>query len=286
MYDNLMLNEIEKELGRYHKLYDAFRIIDPVTKRVITCDENLNDYSECNQLDSWRKEAIDDNSIAIRAYQKNECIMKLEQTLNSAFLVTAIPIEILSEKHILELWKNATNTFALGSDDFSDAISNLAMKDEITNLFNRRYVDLHLPEDFVRASADSSPLSIIFLDIDNLKEINDKFGHAFGDRVLIEVSDLIMQSIRANTDWAARYGGDEFLICLNNTEEDEAFEIAERIRNNIAGMLLMQNEKIKTTASLGIYSMKRENVSAAEAISLADNKMYEAKRNGKNCTMI
>jgi diguanylate cyclase (GGDEF)-like protein len=128
-------------------------------------------------------------------------------------------------------------------------------------------------------------MSLVFLDVDNLKEINDLLGHAFGDKVLKEVSEIIMRSIRFDTDWVARYGGDEFLICLNNTETKEAFEIAERIRNKIADLVILENRKIKTTASLGIYSTGQEEMTAAEVISLADHKMYEAKRNGKNCTM-
>lgn len=83
----------------------------------------------------------------------------------------------------------------------------------------------------------------------------------------------------------ARYGGDEFLICLNNNEPKETFEIAERIRNKIADLVILQNGTIKTTVSLGIYSTGKHAVTAAEAISYADSKMYEAKRNGKNCTM-
>ena len=126
----------------------------------------------------------------------------------------------------------------------------------------------------------------MFLDIDNLKEINDSLGHAFGDKVLIDVADIIMRSIRCDTDWVARYGGDEFLICLYNTEAKEAFEISERIRNNIAELVILENRKTKTSASLGIYSTEQQEVTAAEVISLADHKMYEAKRNGKNCTML
>lgn len=73
---------------------------------------------------------------------------------------------------------------------------------------------------------------------------------------------------------------------LNKTDANEAFEIAERVRNKIAELVILDNSKIMTTASLGIYSTGQEEKTAAEVISLADNKMYEAKRNGKNCTML
>lgn len=128
-------------------------------------------------------------------------------------------------------------------------------------------------------------MSLIFLDVDNLKGINDSLGHAFGDKVLIETSDIIILLIRSDTDWAARYGGDEFLICLNNTDAKEAFEVAERIRSKIADLVILQNERIKTSALLCIYSTGKHRITAAEAISYADSKMYTAKKNGKNCTI-
>jgi diguanylate cyclase (GGDEF)-like protein len=202
----------------------------------------------------------------------------------STFLVTAFPIELSGEKLVLELLKNVSNSLSINPKDYSDPSNSLALKDELTNLFNRRYVDDRLSKDIAKAFVEQSPMSVIFLDVDNLKEINDSLGHAFGDKVLIDVADIIMRSIRSNTDWVARYGGDEFVICLNKTDANEAFEIAERVRNKVAELVILQNNKIGTTVSLGIYSGQNE-MTVAEVISFADKKMYEAKRNGKNCTM-
>lgn len=221
----------------------------------------------------------------MRVFQENRCFMELHHVAQAAYLITAIPIETSKGKLTLELLKNVDNMLEIHSDDDSDRFNILAFKDELTNLFNRWYVDERLSKDLISAFVEQLPLSVIFLDIDNLKDINDSLGHLFGDNVLIEVSNIIMQSIRISTDWAARYGGDEFLICLNSTTTTEAFEIAERIRNKIAELVILENSKIKTSASLGIYSSGKNEVTAAKAISLADSKMYEAKRNGKNCTV-
>ena len=105
-------------------------------------------------------------------------------------------------------------------------------------------------------------------------------------RSLKEVSAILLHSIRTDTDWVARYGGDEFLICLYNTGSEEANLIAERIRNKISGLIILQNENIGTTASLGVSSTEDTPLSADELISSADQKMYLAKKSGKNCTMI
>jgi len=285
MTDCTILDEIETDLNRYHKLYDALRIVDPASKVVIAHSGKIVDGSENTGCAYWEDHSLKDSPIAMRAFQENECFIELKHVADAAFLISAIPIETSRGKLVLELLKDVTNSLLIGPYDNSDPINNLAFKDELTNLFNRRYVDERLPEDIIKAFTEQLPMSLVFLDVDNLKEINDLLGHAFGDKVLKEVSEIIMRSIRSDTDWVARYGGDEFLICLNNTEAKEAFEIAERIRNKIAELVILENKKVKTTASLGIYSMGQEEMTAAKVISFADHKMYEAKRNGKNCTM-
>ncbi len=285
MIDNTILYEIENDLNRYHKMYDAIRIVDPIGKNVIARSEKVADGSDNILCDYWKDGVIKDCSIAIRAFQENECFMELQHVARAVYLITAVPIETSKGKFTLELLKNVAKSLEIGQNDDSDQFNVMVFKDELTNLFNRRYVDKRLPEDLISAFVDQLPLSIIFLDIDNLKDINDSLGHVLGDKVLVEVSDIIMRSIRTSTDWAARYGGDEFLICLNSTDAKEAFEIAERIRNKIAELEIIENRNIKTSASLGIYSSGEHEITAAKAISLADSKMYEAKRNGKNCTV-
>ena len=284
MTNDILLSQIENELDRYRKLYDALRIIDPVNKRTIGRSDNSEHGLGNISFDYWTSDLISDDSIATNAFQENTCVMRLVHMGSSTFLDTAFPIELSGVKLVLELLKNVSNSLSINPKDYSDPSNSLALKDELTNLFNRRYVDDRLSKDIVKAFVEQSPMSVIFLDVDNLKEINDSLGHAFGDKVLIDVADIIMRSIRSDTDWVARYGGDEFLICLNKTDANEAFEIAERVRNKVAELVILQNNKIGTTVSLGIYSGQNE-MTAAEVISFADKKMYEAKRNGKNCTM-
>jgi len=202
-------------------------------------------------------------------------------------LITALPI---GDDFILELIKNVTDSVIIDDSYYqrfnglTDRYNNLAYQDILTGLYNRRYVDERLQKDISASIHKQQPLSMIFLDIDNLKEINDHYGHAFGDSVLKEVSQLLVRSTRESSDWAARYGGDEFLICLNNTSDDDAFEIAERIRTEITTLVILQNENIKTSASLGVYSSGSKEITAAELISMTDAKMYQAKRYGKNQT--
>ncbi len=295
MFNNITLDELNNYLKLFNKMYDAMRLVDPINKKVI---ENLYDCSDnpCEKCyEYWGKGKICDNCISTLAYQDNECYMKLEQSIDSILCVTSLPIKGTEHPLVLELLKDVSDTMMIGFGDYASGrfvrdlihdINELAVKDEITKIFNRRYADDCLPKNIVKAAMEKCPLSVIFLDVDNLKEINDTLGHAFGDATLKKVADVIISCIRINTDWVARYGGDEFLICLYNTAGSEAYEIAERIRNKISEIVILQDEKIKTTASLGIYSIENTQLTAAELILLADNKMYEAKKKGKNCTVI
>ncbi|WP_128426274.1 GGDEF domain-containing protein [Gudongella oleilytica] len=285
MDTNKTLAEIEKKLQGLNKLYDALRIVDPVNQKVIERIEYASIDKDCVY---WHNELLSDDALALRAYEDKKCCVGLEQLSASTLLITALPID---NSLILEMVKNVSDAIVLDGCDFQmdcqqlrEEYDNLAFQDELTGLFNRRYVGDCLQKDISTTIYKHQPLSIIFLDIDNLKEINDKYGHGFGDKVLIEVANLLQRSIRENNDWVARYGGDEFLICLNNASDEDAFEIAERIRTEIVALGILQNESIKTSASLGICTTRNKKVLASELISLADSKMYQAKRNGKNQT--
>lgn len=239
MDKNITLAEIENNLQRLNKLYDAIRLIDPINQRVVERDDHIPIDRDCIY---WHNELLGDNSIAICAYKDNKYYVKTEQFTNSLLLITALPID---GTLVLEMLKNVSDAILIENNDYQyvkhlahDFIS-IALRDEMTGLYNRRYVYERLKKDISNAIAKQHPLSIIFLDIDNFKKINDSYGHAFGDKVLIDVSNILIKSTRFKTDWVARYGGDEFLFCLNDTEEGKAFEIAERIRIKIAELAIL-----------------------------------------------
>jgi diguanylate cyclase (GGDEF)-like protein len=243
----------------------------------------------------WKKGKICDNCISIRAYKSNECFMKMEQLGETLIMVTAVPVGSKEKPTIVELMKNATDSMMMGTGKYGEGfliknvitqINNMIIRDQLTGLFNRRYVDERLPADIVKTTLKNTPLSLIFMDMDNLKEINDSFGHVYGDKMITRLTNVITSCIRSETDWAARYGGDEFVICLNNTNEQEAYKIAERIRKRIQDIeLCARNKNIRTTVSLGIYTTKDNTLTAEEILSLADSRMYEAKQNGKNASV-
>jgi diguanylate cyclase (GGDEF)-like protein len=165
------------------------------------------------------------------------------------------------------------------------SIRELVIKDDTAQCFNRRYFETTLPAELARASRFRTPLSLIFLDMDNLKEVNTRHGHAMGSRTLHEVSRRIRAKIR-RFDKLFRFGGDEFCIVLPETEWHGALEVAERVRHAIASRpLLVQElgpEGARMTASLGIASFPLHARGMRELIEQADRAMQRIKHGTKN----
>ena len=293
MSKQVTLKNIEGNLKFFQTMYDIVRLVDPLRKSVLEYSEcKVNEkHEECYNY--WENGKICDNCISVRAYNSNKSFVKLEYKPETVMMVTAIPMQAEGTTAVLELLKNVTDSIMVGSGDYNEGrlLHNIVsefnfriIKDKLTDLYNRYFIDDRLPADIVNAAVSGTPLSVIFLDMDDFKHINDKYGHISGDLVIKEVGNVIKNSIRADTDWAARYGGDEFFICLNNTDYDEAYGIAERIQKEIEKISVsIQGEDICFFTSMGIHTMKDSMITAEELLNIADKKMYEAKKSGKNC---
>ncbi len=161
----------------------------------------------------------------------------------------------------------------------------LVIKDDTASCFNRRHFEEFLPEELARASRFRSPVSLIFLDLDNLKDVNKQHGHAMGSRMLYEVSVRVRSRVR-KFDKLFRYGGDEFCIVLPETEWHGALEVAERVRRAIADKAFLFRELgrdcVRMTASLGIASFPLHARTQQELIQKADRAMQTIKNGSKN----
>ena len=154
----------------------------------------------------------------------------------------------------------------------------LAAVDELTGLFNRRFLDTYLSKELNRAHRYQEPFSLVFVDVDNFKHINDTYGHPVGDRVLAGLGTRVLQLLRRE-DFAARYGGEEFLIVLPHTDTEGARRFSDRLQTQ-----LEQSEfpdGVRVTYSGGIATFPDHGVTAAELLRKADVALYQAKTNGK-----
>jgi len=169
-------------------------------------------------------------------------------------------------------------------EELLERVHSMAITDPLTGLFNRRHFQELLKKEFGRVQRYSTPFSILMLDIDHFKRINDRFGHQAGDSVLREFASLISSSIRKDIDIVARWGGEEFIVLLPQTTLDEARETALRLLSKVSSFRFSALPPTKNvTTSIGVASAPSEGVDSVEKlIKLADNALYKAKELGRN----
>jgi diguanylate cyclase (GGDEF)-like protein len=171
------------------------------------------------------------------------------------------------------------------NDIMSTRFKEVAILDELTRLYNRRYMLQKLEEEISKANQTKSKLSFILCDIDNFKKFNDIYGHQVGDEVLRVVAKVFRKSSRADFDIPCRYGGEEIGLILPNTDSEKAFQIAERIRMNVSSKRF---EGVPTiiTVSIGLATYPDHAVDVESLIKEADEALYYSKKTGKNKTTI
>ena len=163
------------------------------------------------------------------------------------------------------------------------SIKNIAIYDTLTGLHNRRYFEERLGVDTQKSFYSGSPLSLVMVDIDHFKKVNDTFGHTEGDQVLCKISSLLKNSVRKK-DTVARYGGEEFILILPEASLESSFVITERIRRLVENTSFeVGRAQVKITISMGISNFPSHRAkSKEELVKMADQALYDAKREGRN----
>jgi diguanylate cyclase (GGDEF)-like protein len=160
----------------------------------------------------------------------------------------------------------------------------LASRDPLTGVHNRMALDSSMAREVDLARRQQLPLSVMVIDIDHFKRFNDKFGHAFGDEVLVAVSKAIATTVR-RSDLLFRFGGEEFVVLASHTGEQGALLLAERIRENIAGLQTIRGHDTKVTVSVGVARLQPDE-DAATFFKRADKALYKAKDDGRNRSIL
>jgi diguanylate cyclase (GGDEF)-like protein/PAS domain S-box-containing protein len=160
-----------------------------------------------------------------------------------------------------------------------------AIRDPLTNLFNRRYLQETLDRELARAERDKTPLSMVMMDLDHFKKVNDRYGHQGGDEMLRELAELLRRQTRG-ADIACRYGGEEFLVVMPSASLRDANKRAEQIRSAFDKLRVhFGGKKIHATLSLGVATYPNHGNKGDEILTKADQALYAAKAAGGNCTV-
>ncbi len=208
---------------------------------------------------------------------------------NTAESVTAdsgIIHEMLNEKLVSlqeKLEQVSQQSHSLRGEN--ETLVRLAAKDGLTGLYNHAYIKERLKQEIYRCQRYQHPLSLLMIDIDDFKSLNDNYGHVVGDRVLKSLS-MLMQEIVRPSDIIGRYGGEEFLVILPQTNSENSLAVAERIRENIELYKFevhpSKNKISRVTVSIGLCAFPDHGKTSEDLIAFADESLYAAKKEGKN----
>ena len=204
-----------------------------------------------------------------------------------------IPVTGLSEvSYLTQVFNHMVDSLRHSREEISTAhnslletnkvLQQLSITDGLTGLFNRKHIMDLFGREVVRSQRYDKPLTILLLDIDHFKEINDTCGHQTGDAVLGQLAESLMQSVR-ECDYVGRYGGEEFLIILPDSNIQSGFATAERIRKNVSTRKITVNkDNISLTVSIGVAGYPKDGGDVESIIRKADDALYKAKANGRN----
>jgi len=226
------------------------------------CAEALKDYNSMLIAPLFRGSTGIGYIIILSSLEKNRC--NLRDIKNASFI----------NEHVSSAFENALK--------YSEA-KEMAFIDSLTGLYNSKYLEAALDRELKRADRLMSPVTVLFMDLDNFKRINDTNDHLVGSRVLVEVGKILLKCVR-EVDTVIRYGGDEYVVILVDADYDVAMRVAERIRASIEQEQFIPEEEvdIRITASLGVATYPIHTRDKKELLKIADKAMYKAKDLSRN----
>ncbi|MGA1846927.1 GGDEF domain-containing protein [Deferribacter abyssi] len=274
--------DLLKEILKYMEISNEklFNVLD--SSREIFIEEIKNSSELSSNLEELEKETKLENDIE---KLKNKLISKLNEIKTNLKekdnirkeKFNKLDLEVNKIKNDLEKYKTQLNRLQKSIKKYKKE----AIVDNLTNIYNRNFLDKKLVEEVEKFQRYNSPLSVIMLDIDDFKSVNDNYGHQIGDQVLKYFTNIIKNNIR-KVDIPFRYGGEEFLIILPHTSKEQAIVVAERILKELNETVFkIKGNSLKITASIGVTEAK-EHDSVDTLIKRVDDLLLKAKREGKN----
>jgi len=236
-----------------------------------------------HQFISASYEALGDSVNALahfKRFHEYDRVIKREQTRQQA-MVLAVRLDLERAKYEAEMHRTRSVTLTALNNQLREKV----IRDPLTGLFNRRYLEEILARELVSAHTAALPVSIVTVDLDHFKEINDTYGHAAGDRMLQAISDLLLSQTRLG-DAVCRLGGEEFVVVLPGADADAAWQWAEQRRFAFATLRVTHEEtEMHGTFSAGVATAPKDGSTADTLLQTGDRALYAAKHAGRNCVV-
>lgn len=260
-------------------------------------DSDLRNYASYSNLPhgeyEFRVKAMTFRGVETETASVFFTIEKPWYITNAAYVLYAFLLFVLfaatnklREAHILDQRNSELSNLNQKLNLANEELEKLSINDYLTGIFNRRYFDAYIKEQFDFARRSHTNLSLIMFDIDNFKAINDTFGHIAGDNILIKMTKEISHILQRNTDIIARYGGDEFIIVLYDTDLGGAQVIIKKIKEAYKNIDLVKDysdKNVNTSLSFGVVSaMLKDESTPEQMLQAADEALYKAKEKGKD----
>ena len=287
--NSIKLNKLNQELALIKSLYDIVRVVEPIQKKVVgnltPMDKDESPSTPCFSF--WDRKETCVNCVSTRALNNDDVFIKIEYNHDKLYMITAIPVIYEGEKVVLEMLKDITDKNIIdieGMDatelqEMFNKRNYSIVTDELTSTFNKNYCLERLPYEIIKNAEENGNLSVIFADIDNLKSINFAYGDSVGDCAIREFACILSSQCREEVDWVARYGGDEFIVVLNNTSFELAEQVCARLDQMVRDITLTcEGQEVKITASFGVYSVDTGDVFAEELLDYARKNLYLSKK--------
>ena len=291
MYSDIISMLMDRNV--FHELFDIFRIVEAKTGKLIELKDGVLHKTDipCNNV--FGSDQRCRNCTSIRAYYTNETIAKIEYSNGSILLIMSIPIQIDTNRIVVELVKDITRSLTVDVKDstFSgeipaiiDKLNKISTTDALSGLQNRRYLDDRLPLALANCQTINTPVSLVMIDIDHFKKVNDTYGHQHGDIIITGIAKILLSYIRRNSDFAVRYGGEEMLLCFPGVSHDVCLAICNRIQEQLQSVSFTHDgQSVNVTVSMGIAESQMDNAYDKDTlIATADKRLYRAKNMGRN----
>ncbi len=288
MYNLKDLESVLKGESSLNQIFDNNRIVyvDNHTICKYINGKVIRTKEKCYSI--WEQDEICTNCTSHQAFIEQKQMVKLQYFKNNILLVISLPIFINEAPYVLELIKDITDSMIFHDSihhenyelrNLINRLNIISEKDPFTDLFNKKYIDKQIKEDIRNAKEKKESYVLALIDIDNFKNVNDTYGHIYGDIVIKDIVSIIHKYTGGRDCWAARYGGDEFLLVFRNETYENVQSCCKFITNDInSNSYSRDNKRFQITVSIGIYQFDPQRDTYETLIDNVDTKMYEDKR--------